>query len=350
MKTLIDSINLFIEHVRVERGASPHTVRAYTSDLRELAIYAVGSDLGVEVAINEEGLLALKMMHSMTMESEKGIVTDSGSDEGLRTAMSEAYNMKISQLDANFLRGFSPFLAERGLSPSSLERKIATLKSLYKYLYSQGIVSENYAKNIKFPKKGSKQPEVFNIDSIFMLIELPDASNAAGMRDGLMLDLMYSMGVRVSELVSIDIGDIDFGAMQVVITGKGGKQRVIPIFSEHVTLIQNYIKDRNGILASGYRLDSDCLFINKYGKRLSDRSVRNIVDKYLALAGLPLTMSPHSFRHTFATHLLESGADIRSIQELLGHESLSTTEKYTHMNLTALMKVYNSTHPSSTTT
>ncbi len=357
MKSVIEAFNLFIEHVRVERGASEHTVRAYTGDLRELASYIIGDDVGINVVVDTQGYLRTEhasmehasMEHaSMEHASMEHASMEHASMEhaDANTSADANTDVDIAQVDAYFLRNFTPYLSSRkNLSDSSIERKIATTKSLYKYLLATGIVSTNPAKGLKFPKKDKKHPEIFSIDSILQLMNLPDKSKASGLRDALLMDFMYSMGVRVSELVSMDVGDIDFGAMHIIITGKGGKQRVLPMFAEHMELINKYILIRSQIVAKGHRIDSDCLFINKYGKRLSDRSVRNIVDKYLTKAGLPLTLSPHSFRHTFATHLLESGADIRSIQELLGHDSLATTEKYTHMNLIALLKVYDESHP-----
>ncbi len=331
MKSVIEAFNIFIEHVRVERGASEHTVRAYTGDLRELASYIIGDDVGINVVVDTQGYL--RMEHASTEHADAN------------TSANINVDVDITQVDDYFLRHFTSYLSSKNLSDSSIERKIATTKSLYKYLLAVGIVSTNPAKGLKFPKKDKKHPEIFSIDSILHLMDLPDKSTARGLRDALLMDLMYSMGVRVSELVSMDVGDIDFGAMHIIITGKGGKQRILPVFAEHMELINKYILIRPQMVGKGHHIDSDCLFINKYGNRLSDRSVRNIVDKYLTQSGLPLTLSPHSFRHTFATHLLESGADIRSIQELLGHDSLATTEKYTHMNLIALLKVYDESHP-----
>lgn len=337
MKSVVQAFNMFIEHIRIERGASNHTVRAYIGDLRELATYAIGDDMGVRVVVGKDGLLRVEASLDADADASRTPDASQTPDASLDIA--------VHQLDASYLRGFAPYLLDKGLSASSIERKIATTKSLYKYLFSVGVVKADYAKGLKFPKKEGKQPEVFSIDAIFGLMDLPDKSKGVGLRDALLLDLMYSMGVRVSELVGMDVGDIDFSAMHIVVTGKGGKQRILPIFPEHVELINTYIGKRSEIVAPSHQVSPECLFINKYGKRLSDRSVRNIVDKYLAKAGLPLSLSPHSFRHTFATHLLESGADIRSIQELLGHDSLATTEKYTHMNLMALLKVYDESHP-----
>ena len=166
-----------------------------------------------------------------------------------------------------------------------------------------------------------------------------------GMRDALILELLYGTGVRVSELVGLDRNAVDLNGMRILVRGKGKKERIVPLAPELISLIKDYYKVMYDIVSEGRVVESDALIINRLGSRMTDRTIRRVVETYLKKAGLPLDYSPHSFRHTFATHLLEGGADLRSIQELLGHESLATTQKYTHSDLASLLKVYDETHP-----
>lgn len=294
-----NAIEEFINFIRVERQYSNHSITAYAKDLSELAIY-----------IDEEKL---------------------GS------------NIKV--VDFYVLRGFITTLYDKELSKSSIERKISTLKSFFKFLYRRGIIADNPARMLKFPKKEKYLPNVFNVDDIFTLLDLPDKSTPMGMRDALILELLYGTGVRVSELVGLDRSMVDLQGMRILVLGKGKKERIVPLAPELISLIKDYYKVMYDIVSEGRVVESDALIINRLGSRMTDRTIRRIVEAYLKKAGLPLDYSPHSFRHTFATHLLEGGADLRSIQELLGHESLATTQKYTHSDLASLLKVYDETHP-----
>lgn len=294
-----NAVEEFINFIRVERQYSTQTITAYAKDLSELAIY-----------IDEEKL---------------------GSD--------------IKVVDFYVLRGFITTLYDKELSKSSIERKISTLKSFFKFLYRRGIIEDNPARMLKFPKKEKYLPNVFNVDDIFTLLDLPDKSTPMGMRDALILELLYGTGVRVSELVGLDRNAVDLNGMRILVRGKGKKERIVPLAPELISLIKDYYKVMYDIVSEGRVVESDALIINRLGSRMTDRTIRRIVETYLKKAGLPLDYSPHSFRHTFATHLLEGGADLRSIQELLGHESLATTQKYTHSDLASLLKVYDDTHP-----
>ncbi len=294
-----NAIEEFINFIRVERQYSNHSITAYAKDLSELAIY-----------IDEEKL---------------------GS------------NIKV--VDFYVLRGFITTLYDKELSKSSIERKISTLKSFFKFLYRRGIIADNPARMLKFPKKEKYLPNVFNVDDIFTLLDLPDKSTPMGMRDALILELLYGTGVRVSELVGLDRSAVDLNGMRILVRGKGKKERIVPLAPELISLIKDYYKVMYDIVSEGRMVESDALIINRLGTRMTDRTIRRVVETYLKKAGLPLDYSPHSFRHTFATHLLEGGADLRSIQELLGHESLATTQKYTHSDLASLLKVYDETHP-----
>ena len=289
----------FIDWVKIERNYSDHSITAYAKDLSELAIF---------------------------IDSEK-------------------YPDDIKAIDFFMLRGFVAQLYDRNLAKSSIERKIATIKSFFKFLYQKGFVGENPARMLKFPRKEKHLPSVFNIDDLMNLLDLPDKSTPMGLRDAVILELMYGTGIRVSELVGLNLGDVDLKGGRIRVKGKGKKERIVPLSPDVCKMIDDYYKIMPQILAQGRFIESEALIINRLGSRMTDRTIRRVVEAYLKQAGLPLDYSPHSFRHSFATHLLEGGADIRSIQELLGHESLSTTQKYTHMDIASMLKVYDDAHP-----
>jgi integrase/recombinase XerC len=295
--TCADAIQKFLQYLMDERHFSEHTVKAYNSDLQSLLTY-----------LNEENITLIK------------------------------------DVEFFILRGYVANLFDKEYSKSTIERNIASLKSFYKFLIKKGFLEENPAKQLKFPRKEKKLFNVFNIDDIFLLLSKPDRSEIAGLRDALILELLYATGLRVSELINLNISDIDFTGKRLRVLGKGKKERIIPLSDYHIDLITDYIK-RRSTLCRNKEIIGNQLLINKHGGRLTDRSVRRILEKYLTLCGLPLLYSPHTIRHTFATHLLENGADLRSIQELLGHSSLSTTEKYIHLNLVKLLDTYDKTHP-----
>ncbi|WP_277656388.1 tyrosine recombinase XerC [Seleniivibrio woodruffii] len=288
---------LYLDFMLNEKGASRHTLINYSRDLADLCSYL----------------------------EESGINT-------------------IEDADFFMLRGFVAMLYEKGFSKSTVERKIACLKSFFNFLQRKNKSEDNPARMLKFPKKEKKAFGVFNIDNMLTLLDLPKKDEPFGMRDALLLEMMYGTGVRVSELVGLNVSDIDFNGMRIRVRGKGKKERIVPLADMHIGMIKDYL-GRRADDCGGYVKDGEALFINRLGTRLTDRSVRRTVEKYLLQAGLPLDYSPHSFRHTYATHLLEGGADLRTIQTLLGHESLSTTQKYTHLNLAELLKVYDKTHP-----
>jgi integrase/recombinase XerC len=294
--------------------------------------------------IDEASAIYLDFMQNEKGASRHTLINYSRDLADLCTYLEESNISSIEDTDFFMLRGFVAMLYEKGFSKSTVERKIACLKSFFNFLQKKNKSEDNPARMLKFPKKEKKAFDVFNIDNIMTLLDLPDKTAPFGMRDALLLEMMYGTGIRVSELVGLSLGDIDFGGQRIRVRGKGKKERIVPVADMHIAMIKEYLGRRDED-CGGYVKDGEALFINKLGTRLTDRSVRRIVEKYLLLAGLPLDYSPHSFRHTYATHLLEGGADLRTIQTLLGHESLSTTQKYTHLNLSELLKVYDKTHP-----
>ncbi len=294
------SIRKFVEYLRFERHFSEETCRSYLSDLTQFA-------------------------HFLDSEFEPGT--------------------KHSPKDVDLLavRSFTGFLHRGRKKKSSIERKIVALRSFFKYLCREGILTVNPAASISLPRKEKKLPRHLSVDEIFHLLDSPDMSTPQGARDLFILELLYATGMRVGELVGLDLDDIDPAEMIVRVFGKGRKERLLPFGSKAKEALRNYLALMSMI--RGKAKSPDALLLNMRGGRLTARSVRRIVDTHIKRASIATKISPHSIRHSFATHLLGAGADLRSIQELLGHSSLSTTQKYTHIDAAKLMEVYDRSHP-----
>jgi integrase/recombinase XerC len=293
----------FLAHLRNERGASENTVMSYENDIEQFYGYLRGPD---------------------------------------------KKPLDLSAVDNLDIRGYLAHLAKLGLRRSSAQRKLASIRSFFKYLYREGMVDKNPAKLVATPKKEKLQPEFLSVDNAILLVESPGTDKAAARRDRAILETFYSSGLRISELAGLDRDDVDFSSGVVKVLGKGNKERLVPLGSKAAEAISAYIGAVDAGPAGRPATEPDGgvpLFVNRSGARLSVRGVRRVVEKYVKLAGLSSKISPHKLRHTFATHLLGAGADLRSIQEMLGHASLSTTQKYTHVNLDQLMEVYDKAHP-----
>lgn len=282
-------IEQFCNSLKAEKDVSPHTMRAYTKDLEEFLSFT---------------------------------------------------DKKPQDIDNLDIRGFLASLHYRKLKKSSIARKLATIRSFFKYLHREGIVKKNPAKLVSSPKVPKSLPRFLTVDEAFALMDSPKGDTFQASRDKAILELLYSSGLRVSELTTLDINDFDIKESLVRVKGKGKKERIIPIGSKAVEAMENYLPER--ILL---KKKSQALFLNNRGGRLTQRSIRRIVDKYGRMIALKGHLSPHALRHTFATHLLHGGADLRAIQELLGHSSLSTTQKYTHVDIVHLIEVYDKAHP-----
>ncbi|MDZ4383760.1 MAG: site-specific tyrosine recombinase/integron integrase, partial [Thermodesulfovibrionia bacterium] len=226
------------------------------------------------------------------------------------------------------------------LKKSSISRKLATIRSFFKYLHKEGYVKKNPAKLVSSPKIPKSLPRFLTIDETFALMEAAKGDTFQATRDKSILEFLYSSGLRVSELTMLNINDFDIKESLIRVKGKGKKERIIPIGSKAMEAIKNYLSERISL-----KKKSQALFLNNRGGRLTQRSIRRILIKYARMIALKGSLSPHVLRHTFATHLLHGGADLRSIQELLGHSSLSTTQKYTHVDISHLMEVYDKAHP-----
>ncbi|MBI4007571.1 MAG: tyrosine recombinase XerC [Planctomycetes bacterium] len=291
----------FFKELEHKSNSSQHTLRAYKIDLRQFLLF---------------------------MKSEKcGNLED------------------VNHL---FLRKFLSFLRDRGYSKRTIARKLASLRSFYKFLCQREIVEYNPAKAVRTPRHEKKLPHFLNINEMERLLNAPDEKTFGGVRDKAILETLYSSGIRVSELVGLNNEDVDIHARVIKVRGKGKKERLAPIGSFAINAIQLYMNAKAlRVRSSEFRVQSleDALFLNKYGGRLTTRSVARMLGKYLKIAGLQQESSPHSLRHSFATHLLDKGADLRAVQELLGHAHLSTTQIYTHVTTERLKQVYNNAHP-----
>lgn len=243
----------------------------------------------------------------------------------------------LEKIDYLLLRRFLARLRERQLRPKTLARKLSSLRSFFKFLQRENLLVNNPAVLLMSPKMEKKLPHFLTEEEMTRFIEAPSLEEESGKRDRAILEILYSTGIRVSELAGLNTGDVDLIGNIVKVAGKGRKERLAPLGDKASGALKDYLDSR--------RQKTEILFLNRGGSRLSDRSVRNIVNKYIVRTGLSYKISPHTLRHTFATHLLNRGADLRSVQELLGHVSLSTTQIYTHVTTDRLKKVYDRAHP-----
>jgi integrase/recombinase XerC len=320
----------FLSYLSYERRFSEYTAKCYGADLRQFSEFLSWHSTG---------------RADMHTDSP----TESTAASSTATAVATETVAKVDQLllavDVNSVRAYLGLLNESKYSKSTIARKLATLRSFYKFLVKRGRVASNPVTAVRTPRQEKKLPRFMEYEEVKRLLETPSVDNWLGARDRAILETLYSTGVRVSELVGLNMDDIDFLSEVVHIRGKGKKERVMPIGSSALQVIQHYMEFRNKRAQNNNNFDSKVLFVNKHGGRLSTRSVRRKMDKYLKMAGLDPAISPHTLRHSFATHMLNNGADLRSVQELLGHQSLSTTQVYTHLTTKGLKEVYDKAHP-----
>lgn len=244
------------------------------------------------------------------------------------------------------VRMFLAGLHGRQYSKRTIARKLSALRSFYSYLLKEGQIETNPLEEVKSPKLDKPLPKFLYLDQMLGLLSKPDASTEFGQRDKAIFETLYGSGIRVAELVGMDVPSVRLDLGMALVFGKGGKERWVPLGEHAVESLRVYMNaGRNALLSAGNGPATEALFLNRDGTRLSDRSVRRILDKYVATMADINRISPHTLRHTFATHLLEAGADLRTVQELLGHEHLSTTQVYTHVTRDHLQSVYNRAHP-----
>ena len=292
-------VEKFLNHLENEKNYSEHTLRNYRADLEAFERY----------------LVAREQLDTWPKATKRSLI-----------------------------RAYLAYLTEAGYNKRTVARKLATLRSLYKSLIRWDIVKESPLDGIPTPKLERTLPFCLNIEEVNTLLDTPRGNDVFGLRDRALLEVLYSTGLRVSELVSLNNNDVDLIREVVRAKGKGKKERLAPLGVPALVAVRSYIEAKRAHLDKK-RFGAEALFLNKDGTRLTDRSVRRILSKYIKLAGLSPRTSPHTLRHSFATHMLNRGADLRAVQELLGHENISTTQIYTHLTAEHLKEVYDSSHP-----
>ncbi|MFC2019459.1 tyrosine recombinase XerC [Chloroflexota bacterium] len=300
MQTVFDR---YINYLEAERNVSPHTVRNYTTDLKK------GSK---------------RIMGFFPFLAERGI----GS---------------LDEVDRSTLRDYMAYLMEQGVVKASIARKLSAIRSFYRYLMREEILTTNPVEQTSSPKLDKRLPSFLTIDDINRLLASPDLSRPTGQRDRALLELLYASGLRVSELANLDLEHVDLGSREIRIRGKGKKDRVVLMGKPAAATLSTYLNEGRPRLR-GNR-PASALFLNRSGERLPERSIQKRLARYARMAGIEKRVYPHMLRHTFATHLLDGGADLRVVQELLGHANLSSTQIYTHVTRSRARKVYLSAHP-----
>jgi integrase/recombinase XerC len=297
---MVEHIREFLAYIAKERNFSPHTVAAYEDDLVQFAEFAAARK-------NRGSVAALRAV------------------------------------DQALVRAFLAETLRRGLTKKSAARKLASLRSFFKFLVRRNLLPGNPAANIATPKSPKKLPSFMDEPSVAAMMALPDASTATGRRDRAILELLYGTGMRLAELIGLDDGQVDLKAGTVRVLGKGRKVRIVPVGAKAAEAVAAYRAVRPELLRDGG--DAKALFLTMHGKRMYPKGIYLVVQKYIGSVSELEKKSPHVLRHTFATHLLNRGADIRAVKELLGHESLSTTQLYTHVTVDRLKRIYSQAHP-----
>jgi len=333
-------IDEFLNYLKFERHFSPHTAKCYAADLTQFCAFLAGDKQAASGRQNFTGPSAASARLS-------GAASAGGGAPAHAAVMVETtVQQKLRDVTPEGVKEFLAFLGTQSYSKSTVARKLATLRSFYKFCMRRGYVKAHPLAAIRTPKQEKRLPKFLEVADITKLLATPDANTLLGARDRAMLEVLFSTGVRVSELVALNFPDVDFEGGVIRVRGKGKKQRTTPIGPTAIAGIHRYLELRRADARSA-SFDPNALFVNKHGQRLSTRSVRRKLDKYLTESGLDPTISPHTLRHSFATHMLNNGADLRSVQELLGHQSLSTTQVYTHLTTPRLKAVYDDAHPRS---
>jgi integrase/recombinase XerC len=291
-----DLIDGYMDVLAGERGSSPHTIRNYGDDLRQFAAWMKDNGIGDPAGVTH--------LH---------------------------------------VRGYLADLQKQEYAKRSVSRKLSALRSFFRHLVREGRLEASPLQFIRTPKQDKRLPKFLYVDEMEELLRLPDASTPLGLRDLAILETLYASGMRVSELVGLDVPRVDLSLGVALVFGKGSKERYVPLGEHAVHALRRYMQESRPRLDAGKA--GDALFLNARGTRLTDRSVRRVVDRYVDQLSETRNISPHALRHSFATHMLEAGADLRTVQELLGHVNLSTTQIYTHMTRDHLQTIYNRAHP-----
>lgn len=295
MKELIQEFSSYLEH---EKRSSAHTLKNYVVDLTQF--------------------------------------------QDFLTASRRSSSLQISDIDHAIIREYLATLFGKK-NPTSIARKLSSLRSFFGFCLKKGHIKTNPAKEVPAPKVPKRVPKFLTVDEVFALLDLPETTGVLGRRDKAILELLYASGLRVSELVGLNAEDINLGEGTVKVLGKGRKERIVPVGKKACEAVNRYLELRPALVSDGN--EHKAVFVNRHGDRLSTRAIERLLVKYLRQSGIQKNVTPHVLRHTFATHLLNAGADMRGIQELLGHSSLATTQKYTHVGIEKMMEVYDKAHP-----
>jgi integrase/recombinase XerC len=295
----------FRNYLKYERNVSEHTLRNYTSDLQQFYDH-------------------------LCPPGEKG----------------ERRPININDIDHLTIREYLSTLYQQNRKKTSIARKLATLRTFFKFLCREQVIEMNPARLVSTPRLEKRLPKVLSVDEVVYLIEMPDLETPLGKRDRAILELLYASGVRVAELAGLSLDAVDFVHDSILVRGKGRKERIVPFGSKAREALKSYLAVRGELLARApLSADPTAVFLNYQGTRITTRSIGRMIDKYVKECALAHGVSPHSLRHSFATHLLSAGADLRAIQELLGHAQLTTTQIYTHVSMEKVMEVYDKAHP-----
>jgi integrase/recombinase XerC len=298
MKSMDAEIEAFIKYLKIEKNSSSHTIDNYLRDIN----------------------------HFMGFIKQQGI-------------------SHFAAVSYATVRVYLTILYDKQYARKTVSRKISSLRSFYRYMLREEIVTDNPFFSTALPKQRKQLPKFLYYEELEQILSVCDCNDTLGQRDLALLELLYGTGIRVSECCNINLSDLDRANQLVLVKGKGKKERYVPIGSYAIQAVEHYIQHGRVELVGKHKGDQNALFVNHRGGRLTDRGIRTILDKIIKKASSTLHVSPHTLRHTFATHLLNEGADLRTVQELLGHENLSTTQIYTHVTKEQLRKVYQTCHP-----
>jgi tyrosine recombinase XerC len=288
----------YIKYLEVERGISAYTVRNYTTDIRGFLDFLTGNKV-----------------------------------------------TSLDKVDRSLMRRYLGSLQEQGIVRGSISRKLSALRSFYRYLMRENLVNAEPLSSLSAPKLEQRLPTFLTEDEVVRLVEAPDTRTPNGMRDRAILELLYAAGLRLSEMVDLNVGDVDLNARQIRAWGKGSKERMVLMGRPAAEALNRYVKNGRGKLMG--RKKTPALFLNRFGNRIARRRIEYIIKKYALQAGLDMRVYTHMLRHTFATHMLDGGADLRAVQELLGHARLATTQVYTHVSQNQIRRTYLAAHPRS---
>ncbi len=297
---LVPLVDTFFSYLQAEKNMSPKTIKAYNSDWQDFLTF---------------------------LEEEMKLSPDT---------------LRVDNVDHSMVRKYLAFLNHRGLTKTTMARRLASLKSFFRYLLRKEVILQNPLIHVATPKIPKKLPKYLEQKEMTRVLEQPSSVTETGLRDKAILELLYGAGIRVSELVMLNTEHLDLHYGFVRVLGKGNKERLVPIGKPAIQALEQYLKTARPLWTDE---DNPALFVNQKGGRLSDRSVRTLVRKYCNEAQTKECISPHGFRHSFATHLLDNGADLRVVQELLGHSKISSTQVYTHVSRSKLRKIYHLVHP-----